>query len=650
MTPPSPSRLRIPVWRRLTPHVLLWSVVAVSTLLGVTTFNAYGESWDEQPAFHYGEDAWEHYAAPAEYWETYAYLKGYGPAYLAPANSIAANMLPLFPEWSITDARHFVNHLTFQIATIALFYLCLRVMAAWPALVASLLFATQPLLFGHSFINPKDAPFMATFLLAAVLGFKLGDEREGARPESSGGLSRDWGNATALRKASLLGAAAIAALACFELLVLKAVVLPAARSLVAMAYAGGASPLLNQWFARLAQNAGRIPLEAYLEKTTVLYLWFRWPLAVLAAAPFVVLLARTFRSGIGEWRGSAACTLMFSLLGGAVAGLATATRVLGFSVLGLVALPIILGRRWSRVPLLVAYSASAAAVCYAAWPYLHGAPIERLWESLTVVSRYPWSGGVLFMGQILDPNALPWFYVPVLIGIQLTLPAILLATVGIGVGTLDALRTKRRRAEVAALIAWLAVPIAAVALTHSTLYGNFRQLLFITPPLFVFAGMTLDLLLSRLRSPMAHAAIAALVLAPGILGIAQLHPYEYVYYNRLVGGVRGAFRSYEMDYWCTSYREAMGWINEAAPAQAEIAVAPPELVAAHFARPDLRVFYAQEADDLVGRDPVLGLGCGRGNNDLGFFPDSPAVAEVVVDGARLAVVRDLRPLSGQTGE
>ncbi|MBM3122248.1 MAG: hypothetical protein FJZ97_08700 [Chloroflexi bacterium] len=242
------------------------------------------------------------------------------------------------------------------------------------------------------------------------------------------------------------------------------------------------------------------------------------------------------------------------------------------------------------------------------------------------------------------------FNVPVLIGLQLTLPAILMATIGIGVGTLDALRNGRRRAEVAALIAWLAAPIGAVVLMGSTLYGNFRQLLFITPPLFVFAGITLELLLGRLRSRVAQAAVAALVLAPGILGIAQLHPYEYVYYNRLVGGVRGAFRSYELDYWCTSYREAMEWINEAAPARAEIAAAPPELVASHFARPDLLVFYAQEPDDLVGRDPTLGLGCGRGNNDIGFFPGSPVVAEVAVDGARLAVVRDLHSLRAPAGE
>ncbi|MBM3121761.1 MAG: hypothetical protein FJZ97_06200, partial [Chloroflexi bacterium] len=315
IAPPS-SRLEVPVWRRLIPHALLWVAVAVSTLLGVTAFNGYGESWDEQVDFQYGEDAWEHYAAPAEYWEAYGNLRYYGPAYLAPAHSIAANVLPLFPQWEITDARHFVNHLTFQIATIALFYLCLKYMAAWPALLASLLFATQPLLFGHSFINQKDAPFMAAFLLAVTLGFKLGDEREGARARSSGCLSRDWGNATPRRKAFLLGASAAAALTCFELLFLMAVVLPTARALVAKAYAGEASPLLTEWFAGLAQNAGRIPLEAYLEKTTTLYMWFRWPLSFLAAAPFVALLTQTFHSSIKEWRDSWAGALMLSLVGG----------------------------------------------------------------------------------------------------------------------------------------------------------------------------------------------------------------------------------------------------------------------------------------------------------------------------------------------
>ena len=36
----------------------------------------------------------------------------------------------------------------------------------------------------------------------------------------------------------------------------------------------------------------------------------------------------------------------------------------------------------------------------------------------------------------------------------------------------------------------------------------------------------------------------------------RLHPYQTVYFNRLVGGLAGASGRYETDYWGNSYREA----------------------------------------------------------------------------------------------
>ena len=38
--------------------------------------------------------------------------------------------------------------------------------------------------------------------------------------------------------------------------------------------------------------------------------------------------------------------------------------------------------------------------------------------------------------------------------------------------------------------------------------------------------------------------------------MVYLHPYEYVYFNQLIGGTRGAEERFETDYWATSYREA----------------------------------------------------------------------------------------------
>ena len=48
-----------------------------------------------------------------------------------------------------------------------------------------------------------------------------------------------------------------------------------------------------------------------------------------------------------------------------------------------------------------------------------------------------------------------------------------------------------------------------------------------------------------------------LLLAPGIYGMIQLHPYEYTYYNSFIGGTGGVFRHYETDYWLTCYKQAV---------------------------------------------------------------------------------------------
>jgi hypothetical protein len=39
--------------------------------------------------------------------------------------------------------------------------------------------------------------------------------------------------------------------------------------------------------------------------------------------------------------------------------------------------------------------------------------------------------------------------------------------------------------------------------------------------------------------------------------LARLHPYEYLFYNPVVGGLEGASRRYDLDYWFSSMPEAL---------------------------------------------------------------------------------------------
>lgn len=40
----------------------------------------------------------------------------------------------------------------------------------------------------------------------------------------------------------------------------------------------------------------------------------------------------------------------------------------------------------------------------------------------------------------------------------------------------------------------------------------------------------------------------------------SLHPYQYVYFNRLAGGLPRQGTRFETDYWATSYREGFAWV------------------------------------------------------------------------------------------
>jgi hypothetical protein len=95
---------------------------------------------------------------------------------------------------------------------------------------------------------------------------------------------------------------------------------------------------------------------------------------------------------------------------------------------------------------------------------------------------------------------------------------------------------------------------------------------FIVPPIAVLAGVGWDALL---RSPRRRIALgAALALAIGlaepVLFQIRNHPNQTVYFSPMIGGPRGAFGRYDMDYWGNCVLEAVEW----SAAQAERAKMP----------------------------------------------------------------------------
>ena len=126
-------------------------------------------------------------------------------------------------------------------------------------------------------------------------------------------------------------------------------------------------------------------------------------------------------------------------------------------------------------------------------------------------------------------------------------------------------------------------------LLNSTLYNNFRQTLFLVPALVMIAAFALELLFSKLRQNWVRVLLIGAMALPGVYSSAKLYPYEYVYYNSLVGGPAGAATRYELDYWRISLREMALELNKVAAPGSLIVVTRSAGLLARYTRPDLVV-------------------------------------------------------------
>jgi hypothetical protein len=225
-----------------------------------------------------------------------------------------------------------------------------------------------------------------------------------------------------------------------------------------------------------------------------------------------------------------------------------------------------------QLGILAALVSSYCLLTVLMWPFLWADPIGHFTETLTGMGQYIWQGSELFMGHDQDVTQLPWYYVPVWVGI--TMPPLIVGAFLLGNGSvaMAAVRNRLRlfkgpgqRFDLACLMLFWAGPIAAMVL-GSVLYNGWRQMFFIGGPMVMLALLGLHQLASALstgwkRWVVPTLAMAQVVACAGYLVIA--HPHQYVYFNLFAGPEPSRF--FEMDYWGQSYRDALEYVAENDP-------------------------------------------------------------------------------------
>jgi hypothetical protein len=258
----------------------------------------------------------------------------------------------------------------------------------------------------------------------------------------------------------------------------------------------------------------------------------------------------------------------------------------------------------------------------------------------------PWKE--LYRGALIAVPDMPASYLPHLIALKL--PLLLLALGGAGLIAGFVATGRRgvalpRRASFLMVALAATVPVAVALVTRPALYNGIRQFLFIVPPIAVLGGLAAAWALRRAAGNRLALAALCAVLAAGlivpVIGMARLHPYQYVYFNALAGGVRGAHGNYMLDYWGLAFKQAANALHaqlaadgEAKPADRRwiVAVCGPQPPAQAALGRDFRT-----TAEAAGADFALTLGA--------FYCrqlDAPLIAEIRRAGTSFARVYDIR--------
>ena len=449
--------------RRLSEKPIL-ILLAVNIIAGLLIFHDYGYSWDEPLFYDYGNALGYAYSPEQWFSSTFDVDNSYGisgddhktrgPAYLLLSRE------PVYVLESLgldqASAWHLVNFLFFQLGVYFLYRFSKRWVSRDAALAASALFAWQPLLWGHAFINPKDPPFLTFFLASVCLGFEMVD------------------NLTKAQRPQLTGT------------IVPAFLLGITTSIRILGPLAGLMVFIYFVSALISNRALRVSASRWL--------------------------------------------------------------------------------------LFLTYGMLAILTMFITWPYLWEDPITRFLDVLRFMSDNPTNLSVLFGGEVYRAGDLPRRYLPFMLTATLTEPVWFLFISGVVLGYWklfkDSSSQKINNLIAATLtLSWFFILLGYVLIRKPAMYDGFRHFQFMIPPIFIFTGFVFDLLMQKIRQlptphrSWLHAGLIGVILAPGLIGIAQLHPYEYTYYNAFVGGTSGAFRNYETDFWLTCYKDAVQELN-----------------------------------------------------------------------------------------
>jgi 4-amino-4-deoxy-L-arabinose transferase-like glycosyltransferase len=196
------------------------------------------------------------------------------------------------------------------------------------------------------------------------------------------------------------------------------------------------------------------------------------------------------------------------------------------------------------------------------WPYLHSNVIKNI---------RPYIGSLIHHGtkSNLSLNIEP------IIQVFTTMPEVMLIFFLLGFAFMAYKAIKTESTLLRMILIWAAFPILRVILPGANNFDGIRHFLEFVPAAAIIAGYGASQLVNLIRKlrDLSKFSIQLVLILLVIINVFQytilFYPYLHTYYNQFEGGLNGARNGFlkgdATDYWGSSYRQGMEWINENAP-------------------------------------------------------------------------------------
>ena len=240
-------------------------------------------------------------------------------------------------------------------------------------------------------------------------------------------------------------------------------------------------------------------------------------------------------------------------------------------------------------------------VCLIAWPYL--------------LSNFP--NNIMNHAGFLADRGLEgpenWQMAP-LAKVISTTPVLMLLLSLLGFFSLcyRFIKNKKERGALVLIMIWVIVPVLRVSVPLARDFDGIRHWIEYLVPLSILSGLGFSLIVSSISSiiktlPVGNSAqiyserlfaisLLAFVSHPTITWNIANNPYQIAYFNSLIGGLSGA-QNYKFlgvqiedttDYWASSYRKGLEWLNKNAEPNSMLFVGVAEHIMTHVPKSWLR--------------------------------------------------------------